>query len=155
MLPRMPRRVYAASADIDAPPELVWSVLVDLERYPEWNPFTIAARSTLREGAPVDMRVRMSRLDRVLSQREHVREVVPNRRLRWGMKILAPSILSGERDQRLEPLSDGRTRYVTEDVISGLLAPLVSAIFGPSIQAGFTAMAEALAREAEKRDARR
>lgn len=147
----MLRRAYVADVEIDAPPERVWEVIVDLPRYPEWNPFTIDVRSSLREGDPVDLTVRMSRLGRTLVQREHVREVTPHRRLRWGMELGSRWLLSGERDQRLEPLPNGRTRYVTEDVIAGALAPLVFALFGPSLQEGFTAMASALALEAERR----
>jgi uncharacterized protein YndB with AHSA1/START domain len=30
--------VYRTSIDIDAPPDLVWRVLVDVERWPEWSP---------------------------------------------------------------------------------------------------------------------
>jgi hypothetical protein len=177
----MPRRVYAASVEIDAPPALVWEVLTDLDRYPEWNPFTIslvaalrdgiptpangsrrrptvtslrsviAVRSTLRESDAVDLTVRMARLGRTLEQREHVREVREGERIRWGMKVGAPWLLSGERDQRIEPLAGERSRYTTEDAIAGALAPLVWAIFGPSLEDGFTSMARALKAEAERR----
>ena len=34
--------------EIDAPPEEVWRVLVDLERYHEWNPFMVEARGVER-----------------------------------------------------------------------------------------------------------
>lgn len=146
----MPRRVYRASVEIDAPPAIVWRVLTDLARYPAWNPFTIEVRSSLRVGEPVDMHVRMSRLGRTLEQREHVREIVPGKRIRWGMRLASAHLLSGERDQRLEPLPEDRTRYVTEDVISGLLTPLVGAIYGPSLEQGFYAMAHALAQEASR-----
>lgn len=147
----MLRRVYAASIDIEAPPARVWKVLVDLERYPAWNPFTIAICSTLREGEAVDLTVRMSRLGRTVQQREHVREVREGERIRWGMKLLARWLLSGERDQRLERLGEGRTRYVSEDVIAGALAPLVWLIFGPSLNDGFESMARALKVETENR----
>ena len=147
----MKRRAFRAEVEIDASPERVWEVLVDLERYPEWNPFTIAVRSSLVEGEPVDLTVRMSRLGITIEQREHIREVRPARRLRWGMKLGAPWLISGERDQRLEPLEPGRTRYVTEDVIAGVLSPLVFLLFAGSLEEGFREMARALAAEAERR----
>lgn len=149
----MLRRVYASAIEIDAPPTLVWSVLTELDRYPAWNPFTIAVLSTLREGDAVDMSVRMSRLGLTVRQREHVREVREGGRLRWGMKLGARWLLSGERDQRIQGLGAGRSRYTTEDVIAGALAPLVWLIFGPSLDDGFAAMTGALKREAERRAA--
>ncbi len=44
--------VRSITVDIDAPTDVVWRVLVDLERYPLWNPFCLSAVSTLRMGAP-------------------------------------------------------------------------------------------------------
>lgn len=147
----MTRRLYAASVEIDAPPDRVWSVLIDLERYPEWNPFTIAARSTLRVGDPIDMRVRMMRLGVTLEQREIVRELDAPRRMRWNMQLGSPRLLTGDREQRLTPLPGDRTRYVTEDAIDGALAPLVHRLFGSSLDLGFESMARALARECAER----
>src|SRR5690606_40113924 len=144
----------AASVEIDAEPAIVWEVLVDLDRYPAWNPFTTAVRSTLREGDAVDLSVRMSRLGLTVQQREHLREVREGERLRWGMKLGARWLLSGERDQRIEPLGAGRSRYTTEDTIAGALAPLVFLIFGPSLEEGFAAMTRALKIEADRKSTR-
>jgi hypothetical protein len=147
------QRTFAAQVDIDAPPERVWAVLLDLPRYPEWNPLTTAVQSELHLGAPVELTVRMSRLGRTVVQRVEVREVTVPHRLRWGMTMGLPWILRAERIQRLEPLASGRTRYVTEDTIAGALGPVVFGIFGPSLVDGFEAMARALAEEVERRAA--
>jgi hypothetical protein len=144
-------RIYSASIEIEAPAPVVWSVLTDFARYPEWNPFTIEVRTHLCVGDPVDMRVRMMRLGVTIDQREHVREVVEGERIRWGMR--AGRIVRGERTQKVEALAEGRARYVTEDEISGVCTPLVHAIFGGSLELGFTSMAKALARECERRNA--
>lgn len=141
------RRTYRAAIEIDASPERVWAVLVDLDAYPEWNPFTTRVTSTLRLGAPVDMVVRMEKLGISVRQRERVMELEEGRRICWGTRMLWGAI-DARRCQRLEPLSDARTRYVTEDEIEGPLGFLVFAVFGPSIQAGFEAVARALAERA-------
>jgi uncharacterized protein YndB with AHSA1/START domain len=47
--------VRSLTVDIAAPAELVWSVLIDLERYPQWNPFTVKVESSLRLGEPVNL----------------------------------------------------------------------------------------------------
>lgn len=147
----MPRRVFAATVEIDAPPELVWGVLTDLAAYPRWNPFTVEARSSLRVGEPIDLTVRMSRLGRTVSQREHLTEVRAPERLVWTMKLGSRHLVNAERVQRIERLADGRSRYTTEDAIAGALAPLVFAIFGKSLEEGFRAMATALKSEVERR----
>ena len=33
-------KVTRSEIDIDAPVEKVWNIIIDLERYPEWNTFT-------------------------------------------------------------------------------------------------------------------
>ena len=48
-----------AEIEIDAPPERVFDILVDLEAYPDWNPFTPRVESSLEIGAPVHLHVRL------------------------------------------------------------------------------------------------
>jgi len=139
----MPRRVYVAEAEIDAPPAAVWAVLSDVAAYRAWNPFTPECVTSLEVGQPVDMRVRMAKLGFSVQQRETVRAVEPARRLVWGMRMLG-GLVEAERTQTLSELDDGRTLYRTEDVIEGALGPLVFLLFGPSIQVGFDGVASAL-----------
>jgi hypothetical protein len=142
--------VYRAEIDIDARAEHVWFVLVDLPGYDAWNPFTVSMRSSLEVGAPVDMRVRMSRWGITISQRETVRERTPPSahapgRLVWGTCM--PGIVA-ERVQTIEALPGDRARYVTVDTIDGPLAGLCDVLFGRSLDDGFRGVAECLARRA-------
>lgn len=149
--PLMARRVYTSEVAIDAPRALVWETLVDLDGYPRWNPFTVEMRSTLEVGAPVHMKVRMLKAGGVVvSQTETVRAVEAPDRLVWGARMMGGAV-SAERVQTLIALSPERTLYRTEDVIEGPLGALVFLTFGPSVQAGFDAMAQALADEVARR----
>lgn len=60
-----------------------------------------------------------------------------------------PEFNSGERCQWLEPLPEGGTRYITEDLIEGTANPLVSALFGAAVESGFDAVALALEKRCE------
>lgn len=139
----MPRRVYAAESEIDATVEEVWAVLVDVDGYADWNPFTPIAKTTLTVGEPIDMRVRMDGLGITVSQRETIRAVEPCSKLVWGMEMML-GMVRAERTQTLTPLEGGRTRYRTEDVIEGPLEPLVRVLMGGSIQRGFDGVARGL-----------
>lgn len=146
----MASRTYRSEIEIDAPASRVWAILVDLEGYPRWNPFTVAMRSSLAPGAPIDMKVRMSRWGITISQRETLREATPPDgdragRLVWGADMLG---VRAERVQRVEAIAAARSRYVTEDTIEGPLGAMVFALFGGSLQDGFDGVARALAREA-------
>lgn len=140
--------LYRAVADIAAPPELVWDILMDLEAYPEWNPYTVEMRSTLRVGDPMVMMVKMSPL-LTLEQTEHIRVLEPGHKVCWGINTETPEFNSGERCQWLEPLPDGGTRYVTEDLIEGAANPLVTLLFGEAVRTGFESVARALKTRAE------
>lgn len=142
----MGRRVYEAEVIIDAPVSSVWEVLVDFESYPRWNPFTLEVKTSLVVGEPVDMLVHMAKLGFSFRQRETVRAVEPEARIVWGTTMMG-GVISGEREQTLEALSEERTRYRTTDVIEGPLGVLVFGVFGPSVQVGFDAVAKSLAEE--------
>lgn len=135
--------VYRAEVDVPATPEEVWQVLTAFAAYPAWNPFTTQVTCSLVVGTPVVMRVVMAGRC-TLSQTETLREVVPAQRLVWALDIGMPWLLAAERVQTLEPTAAG-CRYTTVDTIEGLLSPVVHWIFGRSLEAGFAAMAGALA----------
>jgi hypothetical protein len=137
-----------AQVDIDAPVERVWSILVDLDRYREWNPFTTAVESTLRVGQPAVLHVRM-RPNKSLVQVETVSAFEPYARLNWKMQLGAPFLLAAERCQVLTPLPGGGTRYYTCDAFRGLLVPVVMGLYRADIQRGFDGIARALKRRAE------
>lgn len=154
MKPVFEHTIYSECVTIQAPVDRVWQVLLDLDRYPQWNPFTWqigtpeAPDRQLRLDTPVDLHVRFARRgERV--QQERVQIIAPPFRLAWGMTMGAPILLRALREQRLEVTGPNSCRYQTWDAFSGLLTPLVVGLFGRDIQTGFNAVAWALKREAE------
>lgn len=142
--------LYRGEAEIAAPAALIWDILLDLPGYPAWNPYTIAMKSTLQVGAPMEMTVKMNERSQPMTQVENIRVLDREaHKVCWGIDSLTPTLNSGERCQWLEPLPDGRVRYVTEDLIEGTLNPLVTALYGPDIDRGFKAVAAALKVRAE------
>jgi len=140
--------LHHSESRIAADREKIWGILMDLDRYPEWNPYTIAMKSTLRVGDPMIMTVKMNAAV-TLEQTEHIRVLEPNHKVCWGIETDTPEFNSGERCQWLEPLEGGGTRYVTEDLIEGTANQLVTALFGSDVQRGFDAVAVALKKRAE------
>lgn len=145
---RLNMPTYRAAADIAAPIDVVWDVLTDLDGYPSWNPFTIAARSPLAVGGPVKLHVVMWGGWLKLWQREVLSAVEAPHTLDWGARVMGGMVVAA-RTQRLTPLPDGGTRYETEDAITGPLAWLVELLFGGSLRRGFAGVAEGLRTAAE------
>lgn len=139
--------MYRAEVEIAAEPKRVWDVLVDFDRYEAWNPFTPKIVTDLEPGSPVEITVSLG--GKLVVQVEEMVEATPPQRLVWRTTWGGPLLLRAQRIQRLEPLADGGTRYVSEDVMHGPLVPLVHWIHGRSLTAGFQAMADALATRCE------
>jgi len=141
--------ISSDKVDINAPREIVWDILVDLKRYPEWNPFTYRVDSTLRPGDPIDLYVRMPiRGDRL--QTERVKVVNRPTELSWGMKLGFEFLVTTLREQHIEKVSETSCTYRTWDAFSGLLMPLVMGLFKADVQNGFNNMTYALKARAEQ-----
>jgi len=137
--------VIRVERTIDATPDAVFRVLDDFDRYPEWNPFTERVITDRRVGNPVVLHVNMpGKSKRVMNER--LSAYVPGKRMAWGVRWGFGLVLRCDRVQEVEPLPDGRTRYVCYEGFEGWLAPVVVKFFGGSVRAGFDSVADALVR---------
>jgi hypothetical protein len=133
--------------EIDAPAGVVWEVITDLAAYPQWNPFCVECRSTLKPGDPIDMRVRL--YARPQKQREWIKEHVPGRLLAYSMKPVPAGALSSRRSHELKAIGKERTRYRSHFVLRGWLLPLVRGLMGARLEQGFAGMTDGIRQRAE------
>lgn len=132
-----------AVADIAAPIDQVWRILVDFEHYEDWNPFTPKVETDLQVGSPAILHVDMPGRSKSI-RTEWVNLVEPGHTICWGMHMGHASLLCTNRWQILTTLDDGHTRYETVDYFSGLLTPLVMALYGEPTRQGFQSVADGL-----------
>ncbi|HXG27318.1 MAG TPA: SRPBCC domain-containing protein [Nevskiales bacterium] len=142
------RFVINKTVDIDAPADVVWEVLTDLPRYGEWNPFVLECQSSLKPGEAIDMKVRLG--NRLQTANEVMLEFEPKRRFAYRMKPLPPGALASYRSHDLNPLDGKRCRYVSHFELCGWLMPLVRALMGRQLEAGFAGMTDGLKQRAEQ-----
>lgn len=144
-----------ASVSIDAPLDLVWSVMLDVDRYPEWNPFVVRAECVTppRVGDPIRLHVRWAN-GRGPTSPERISAVEPPAGAQprtatlgyvfegWPAKL---GLVRGVRWQRLSQ-TDGPTTYDTVEEFTGPLVRLA----GPGrVAEGFARHAAALKARAE------
>jgi uncharacterized protein YndB with AHSA1/START domain len=134
------------SLRIEAPVARVWSVITDMAAYPEWNPFVVAAHSTLVVGDPIQMRVRLVP-PLVQPQREVIFECIPEQRLVYGLDGAA---VRSRRAHELASDGEAATRYRSHFRLAGRLEPLTRWLLGRRLTTGFQAMTQALALRAEE-----
>jgi uncharacterized membrane protein len=89
--------------DIDAPPERVWAVLIDVERWPQWTESITSIEKLSRKaiGKGSEVRIKQPRLRPLVWQ---VTDFEPNKAFDWealspGMKAVA--------EHHIEPLGEG------------------------------------------------
>ena len=157
----MPSARPAASTSIAAPIEAVWAVMNDTERYGEWNPFVVEARTATppRVGAPILLTVRW-RSGRTTRSPERISAVEPPRTDDAGVRHALLSyayegwparlgLVRGVRHQRLTQQPGGPTAYETVEEFSGPLVRLA----GPArVADGFARHAASLRARCEQPD---
>src|SRR3712207_5407756 len=129
-------KTYEAGARIDAPPEAVWSVLVDGVGYSDWD-----------SGTRVDGRIAPGQTLKVTSEANpgrafpvRVTEFSPPRRMTWtgGMPL---GLFRGVRTFQLEPRGEGQTAFTMREEYTGPLLPLLWKTM-PDLQPSFTRFAD-------------
>lgn len=134
--------------EIAAPADVVWEVITDVARYPEWNPFQVEMQTSFKPGDAIDMQVKL--LAKPQAQREWVTEFVPGKRFAYRMKPVPLNTLSSQRSHDVEALGPNRTRYRSYFHLKGWLHPVVVGLLGGKLQAGFAGMTAALHQRAEE-----
>ncbi len=135
---------YEASTTIDAPPEAVWDVLVDLRRYPEWNSGIIRTEGT------VAVRSKIKIWTEVTPERAFpltVAGLEAPRKMVWsgGLPL---GLFRGVREFVLEPAGGGTEVRVREEYTGPLLGLIWRTM--PDLQPSFDQFVAGLQAEVER-----
>jgi hypothetical protein len=126
-------RAQAAEV-IEAPIELVWEVVLDTERYPEWNPFVVRIdrprHRQIEVGDPVVLHVRWHTGGRTTSAERVTQMEGPEQHggrravleYQYRGAFSGPGLVRGRRRQELARLADDATSYSTFEHLRGALA---------------------------------
>lgn len=133
--------------EIKAPAAVVWEVITDLKRYPEWNPFCLTCSSTLKPGDPITMTVKL--MNKPQQQVERMLVYVEGQRFSYCMKPV-PGMLSSFREHALESLGPERTRYRSTFHLKQWFRVVVLALVGDKLEQGFAGMTAAVQSRAEQ-----
>ena len=139
---------YKALIHIKCTQDDIWRALTDLDSYHLWNPFTTKVDTNWKVGDPGFLTVNMNKGNKLIVQTEYLTRFIPKDELAWGMRWSI--FLKAERVQQIRVDTDSNVSYFTEDIIEGILSPLVHLIYGKSIQEGFDKLAHSLKKYLEK-----
>ena len=115
---------------IDALPQTVWSILDDLEKYPEWNSLLPELRGRTTVGSIVKGRLVQPNMP-VIPLSPTLTRIVGARELRWMSIVPGEQGFSAEHYFELQPSEDGGTHLVHNETFDG---PGVSQLW-PAVEA--------------------
>src|SRR5436190_23955226 len=110
---------FATSVEIAAPPEKVWSILIDAAGWPSWNTTIDKVEGTIAAGKKVTVHAKLApgqAFPVTVSAMD-----APSRMVWTGGMPLG--LFKGERTYTLTP-SGGGVRFAMKEEFTGLLAPI-------------------------------
>ena len=139
----MPKREIRTSIEMHAAPERIWDVLMNFEKFSEWNPFLTTITGAAKEGDFIH--VTFSNGFKISPR---VCKVEPNKEFRWAGKLGCGGLFDGEHYFVLSTLPNGNTQLEHGENFSGLLLPILPGLLHDT-EINFKKMNEALKQRCE------
>ncbi|MGD8856567.1 MAG: SRPBCC domain-containing protein [Chloroflexota bacterium] len=137
-------REYSATTMINASPEVIWKILTDGSKYPEWEPDTHRIEGTIAAGEK--MKVFARRNPKFAFQVEVI-EFEPWKKMVWNTGVVL-GLIRGVRSFTLVEQEDKVVKYTLREQLSGPLLFLFARQI-PDFDSIFAASAAALKVRAE------
>ena len=141
-------RSLRTEIEINASPERVWNILMDFEKYGEWNPFIQSIEGDAQKGG---------KLKAVLHQPDSKPMTIkPNclvaeqgKEFRWLGHMGIPGIFDGEHIFQIEDLGENKVKFIQSENFKGILVGALWKMLDTKTRKGFEMMNEGLKRRAE------
>jgi len=125
--------VFRTTFPIAASAETVWGILVDFERWSEWNPSVPSISGDARLGSTLSMTLAMPHRPSAKVKAE-ITELDLGRRFSWHGNIGGDRLFAGTREFEIDAQSDGTVLVTHVETVTGLLFPVFRAVMGSAIQ---------------------
>lgn len=137
------KKELKTSIIINASKERVWNILLDFEKYSEWNPFIKSISGNPQKGEKLVADIgNMKFKPQVLVNTQY-------QELRWLGKLLFKGLFDGEHQFILTENKNGSINFGQNEKFSGILVRLFSKKLDIETKAGFEAMNKALKERSE------
>ncbi len=131
----------------NGPKEKVWEVLVDTDKYSEWNPFIIMSKGEMKKGAQITNV--MVNQGKKITFTLIITDFKEYESLAWLGSGLG-RMFKGNHYFQLTQLEDGTTKMLHGEKFSGLLSGLIMQMIGEESHANFELMNKAMKKRVEE-----
>lgn len=133
---------------INAAPKEVWKILMDHEKYPNWNPFIKHISGNTQIGQHLTVTIHLEGKEPmdftpVVLKNEKEKE------FRWLGHLFVKGLFDGEHYFKIEALGSNQTKLIHGENFSGLMSGVIIKMIGDNTHKGFYAMNNALKKKAE------
>jgi hypothetical protein len=132
---------------IQAPAEVIWEVISDLESWEQWNKLYPKASGQIRIGGTLELTLVLPG-QQPQQIKPTVLEWVPNEQLHWRLTMLG-GFVKTTRFFEIESLAEASCIVSSGELFAGMMGPSVAKRMGRTIYRGFAEMDEALKARAE------
>lgn len=130
---------------INAEPSKVWEILIDFEKYPNWNPFIKSLTGDVKIGNQIKIELQgMKFKPRVLTFEK-------DKEFSWLGHLLIKGLFDGEHLFKLTDNKNGTTKFEQSEKFSGILVPLLKKKLMTETKDGFIEMNKRLKIESEEK----
>jgi hypothetical protein len=142
-------RTISTRIDIEAPAQVVWTILTDFPAYSSWNPFVVSASGKPVLGEKLAVEIALPGR-KPMTFRPTLVELEEGLSLTWLGKLGIKGLFDGRHTFQLEVLGERMTRFHHSESFSGLLIPMMWSGLQEPTQRGFRMMNEALKSRSEE-----
>lgn len=135
---------------INSTPQKVWSILLDFNNYPSWNPFIQAVRGRFQLGKKIKVRLKFPGNNSGIWIKPKINVLEVHKELSWMGHLMFPGLFDGEHTFELIPNENGTTTFRQSERFHGILVPFFRQMLDISTTNGFRQMNEKLKERVEK-----
>jgi hypothetical protein len=147
-MPKQPKEIKTEIL-INSDPEIVWNILMDFDRYPEWNPFIKFISGQPIKGSKIEAKLEPPD-SKGMKINPVILEVDNKKKFRWLGHLFVPGLFDGEHIFELIDNKNGSTTFIQREIFKGILIPLLKKLLDDNTRRGFELMNQQLKIESEK-----
>jgi hypothetical protein len=144
----MPKEIKT-EIEINSNPAIIWKLLMDFEKYHEWNPFIKSIKGQAVEGAKIVVKMEPPGA-KGMTFKPKILRINPEKEFRWLGHLFIKGLFDGEHIFELIVKPDGITTFTQREIFKGILVPLFKNMLDNNTRKGFELMNQQLKIESEK-----
>jgi len=129
--------------EIKASKEAIWTVLMNFEDYPTWNPFIKSIKGKAEKGKQIEVNIQLEGM-KLQTFTPEVLVFDVNKEFRWKGKLGIKGIFDGEHYFILETIDNQTTKFIHGEKFTGILSGIIYKMISEKTEKGFKAMNRAI-----------